>query len=131
MATEPIQETVAATAGSLPPGSDVESRQSGIRKGFWPALIFYVAIGFFLINLIAMVSTVVLDSLGQEWFTTWLPKGLFTMQWYAYEQSDHDIVSMLVNTLIVAVGATVLAILVGFPAAYVLARKQFRFKNLL
>ncbi len=131
MATEPIQETVAATAGSLPPGTGAESRSSGIRRGFWPALIFYVAIGFFLINLIAMVSAVVLDSLGQQWFTTWLPQGLFTGQWYAYEQNDHDIVSMLVNTLVVAVGATALAILVGFPAAYVLARKQFRFKNLL
>lgn len=101
------------------------------RGNFWADLLFYVAIGFFVLNLIGMVGTVVLDSLGQQWFDTWLPKGLFTTQWYVYEFSDHDIGQLLSNTFIVAVGATVVALLIGFPAAYVLARKQFRYKGVL
>jgi putative spermidine/putrescine transport system permease protein len=101
------------------------------RGNFWADLLFYVAIGFFVLNLIGMVGTVVIDSLGQQWFDTWLPKGLFTTQWYVYEFSDHDIGQLLSNTFIVAVGATVISLLIGFPAAYVLARKNFRYKGVL
>ncbi len=130
MATEPFQETASATVEQLPI-TPLARPQRRLKKGFWSSLIFYVFVGFFILNLIAMVCTVVLDSLSEEWFNTWLPKGLFTTQWYAYELSDHDIVQLLSNTLIVAIGATLLALLVGFPAAYVLARKQFRFKGVL
>lgn len=122
-----IQESVRSVEKGVPP------RRSGLRikRGFWSALIFYVVIGFFILNLIGLVGTVILDSLGQEWFDTWLPKGPLTLQWYAYEANDHDMGTLLFNTLFVAAAATVLAILIGFPASYVLARKHFRFKGIL
>lgn len=130
MATEPFQET--AVAASKLPLSPLAKPARRRRSGrFWSTLIFYVLIGFFILNLLAMVLTVVLNSLGQEWFETWLPRGLFTTQWYVYEFSDHEIVPLLLNTLLVAIGSTLIALIVGFPAAYVLARKQFRFKGLL
>jgi putative spermidine/putrescine transport system permease protein len=131
MATEPFQETSIATANHLPMSPLARPRPVRRKKGFWTALIFYVLVGFFILNLLAMVCAVVLDSLGEQWFNTWLPQGLFTTQWYAFELSDHDIVQLLSNTLIVALGATLLALAVGFPAAYVMARKQFRFKGVL
>ncbi|HEV2662871.1 MAG TPA: ABC transporter permease subunit [Ktedonobacteraceae bacterium] len=131
MATEPFQETSIATANHLPISPLAQPRTGRRKKGFWTALIFYVLVGFFILNLLAMVCAVVLDSLGEQWFQTWLPQGLFTTQWYAFELSDHDIVQLLSNTLIVALGATLLALAVGFPAAYVMARKQFRFKGVL
>ncbi len=131
MATEPFQETSIATANHLPISPPAQPQTGRRKKGFWTALIFYVLVGFFILNLLAMVCAVVLDSLGERWFNTWLPQGLFTTQWYAFELSDHDIVQLLSNTLIVALGATLLALAVGFPAAYVMARKQFRFKGVL
>jgi putative spermidine/putrescine transport system permease protein len=131
MATEPIQKTAAATMSAGPINPPNKARPSGLKRGFWAALIFYVVVGFFLLNLIAMVSTVILDSVGQEWFSTWFPKGMVTFQWYKYALNDHDIVQLLSNTLIVAVGSTGLSIIVGFPAAYVLARKKFRLKSLV
>jgi putative spermidine/putrescine transport system permease protein len=130
MATEPFQETATATVEQLPVTPLAQPRRR-LKKGFWSGLIFYVFVGFFILNLIAMVCTVVLDSLSEEWFSTWLPKGLVTTQWYAYALNDHDIVQLLSNTLIVAVGTTLLALVIGFPAAYVLARKQFRLKGVL
>lgn len=101
------------------------------KRGLWSAIIFYVLVGFFILNLLAMVCTVVLDSLSLEWFNSWLPTGLFTTQWYTFALSDHDLVQLLTNTLIVAIGSTLIALLVGLPAAYVLARKQFRWKGVL
>jgi putative spermidine/putrescine transport system permease protein len=131
MATEPIQKTASATMSAGPINPPSKTRPSGLKRGFWAALIFYVVVGFFLLNLIAMVSTVVLDSVGQEWFSSWFPTGMVTTEWYKYALNDHDIVQLLLNTLIVAVGSTGLSILVGFPAAYVLARKKFRLKSLV
>jgi len=131
MATEPIQKTAAATMSAGPINPPSKARPSGLKRGFWATLIFYVVVGFFLLNLIAMVSTVVLDSVGQEWFSTWFPTGMVTFQWYKYALNDHDIVQLLLNTLIVAIGSTGLSIIVGFPAAYVLARKKFRLKSLV
>lgn len=98
---------------------------------FWGMLCFYVAIAFFIVNVVGLVGTVVVDSFGKHWFFgSWLPQG-FTGQWYQYEFNDHDIGSLLYNTLFVAVAVTVIALLAGFGAAYVLARKQFRGKGLL
>lgn len=98
---------------------------------FWGAFCFYVAVGFFIINIVGLVGTVLVDSFGSHWFFgTWLPQG-FTTQWYQYELNDHNIGSLLFNTLLVAVVVTLVALIMGFGAAYVLARKQFRGKRLL
>src|SRR5579859_619990 len=131
MATRPVSDAVITTARETL--NSHRKKPRGVRRSghVWGTLAFYLLVGFFIINLLAMVCTVVLDSFGERWFATWLPEGLFTTQWYAFELSDHDIVQLLSNTLIVAIGATLIALLVGFPAAYVLARKRFRYKGLL
>ncbi|MBA3874636.1 MAG: ABC transporter permease subunit, partial [Anaerolineae bacterium] len=92
-------------------------------------VLFYGAIGFFILNIIAMVSTVVIDSFAQSWFKTLLPPA-FTTHWYPDLAADHNMTQLLVNTFFVAIVTTVIALLIAFPAAYLLARKQFRFKGL-
>ncbi len=94
------------------------------------SLAFYLTIGFFLLNLVAMVSTVVIDSFAASWFKTALPPE-FTTHWYADLTAEHDMTLLLGNTFLVALATTLTALTVGFPAAYVLARKQFRLKGLL
>lgn len=131
MATEPFQETAATAAQELPLSPLSRPRGRRLTGRFWGGVIFYILLGFFLVNLIAMVGWVMLDSIGQQWFSTWFPEGMITWQWYSFALSDHDIVQLMSNTLIVALGATFLSLLVGFPAAYVMARKQFRFKGVL
>jgi putative spermidine/putrescine transport system permease protein len=106
------------------------------RDTFWGKLLFYVAIGFFVINIVALVSTVVIDSFAFSWFKTILPTdakgnlGLVT-HWYPDLAQDHDMGQLLVNTFVVAIGATGIALLIGFPAAYILARKEFRLKGVV
>ena len=104
------------------------------RRGFaWSKLIFYLVIGFFVLNLLGMVGSVLIDSFGHEWFATWFPSGGYSTEWYSYLTTDegHDIGQLLFNTFFVALAATLFSLIVGFPAAYVLARKQFRFKGAL
>lgn len=98
---------------------------------FWGSVCFYIAIAFFIVNIVGLVGTVLVDSFGSHWFYgSWLPQG-FTTQWYQYELNDHDIGSLLANTLFVALTVTIVALIAGFGAAYVLARKQFRGKGIL
>lgn len=100
------------------------------RKGLLGAILFYGVIGFFVINLVALVATVVIDSFAHSWFKTALPTA-FTGEYYPQLSNDHDLGQVLVNTFAVALLTTLAALVVGFPAAYVMARQKFRFKALL
>ncbi|MEP7288867.1 MAG: ABC transporter permease [Chloroflexota bacterium] len=93
-------------------------------------VIFYGAVGFFVINLLLMVSTVVIDSFAQSWFKTLLPPA-FTTHWYPDLADEHNMTQLLGNTFFVAISTTLIALAIAFPAAYVLARHQFRLKGLL
>lgn len=92
--------------------------------------LVYLTIGFFVVNILLMVSTVVIDSFAERWFRTLLPPA-FTTRWYTDLGNDHDMMLLLGNTFFVAIATTLVALAVGFPAAYVLARKSFRLKGLL
>ncbi|HEX2914528.1 MAG TPA: ABC transporter permease [Chloroflexia bacterium] len=100
------------------------------KGGIWGKVLFYGVIGFFILNMIGLVGTVVVESFAQRWFGTWLPPA-YTTRWYEYISNDHDMGQLLFNTLFVAFATTIISLLIGFPAAYVLARKQFRFKAVL
>lgn len=100
------------------------------RRFSWSRAIFYVVVGIFVLNLFGMVGSVVLDSFGHQWFATWAPTS-YSTEWYTYLSGDQDIGQLIFNTLVVAASTTLLALLLGFPAAYVLARRQFRFKGVL
>lgn len=108
----------------------VRRRPFRLSAGLFGKILFYVAIAFFLVNLVALVSTVVIDSFAQSWFRTPLPPA-FTGQWYPALVEDYDMARIEFNTVFVALSTTLIALLIGFPAAYILARKQFRFKSLL
>lgn len=95
------------------------------------SVLFYGGIGFFLINLLGLVAVVIIGSLGDHWFDSWLPQGGYSWQWYQYEGQQHNVGQLLYNTLFVALASTFIALLIGFPAAYVLARRNFRFKSAL
>ncbi len=96
----------------------------------WSKVIFYVVIGIFVLNLFGMVGSVVIDSFGHQWFGTWLPTS-YSTEWYTYLSGDHDIGQLLFSTLFVALATTLLSLILGFPASYVLARRRFRFKGAL
>ncbi|SAK54267.1 ABC transporter permease [Caballeronia fortuita] len=59
------------------------------------------------------------------------PKWLFSPTFHHYSAAlfEHDVAGSLLNSLIIASSTTVLAILLGTPAAYALARYEFRGKE--
>lgn len=88
------------------------------------------AMGFFLLNVLALVSTVVIDSFASSWFATVLPAG-YTLRWYDYARSTFGVLKVLGTTAQVSGTVVLIALAVGAPAAYVLARRDFPGKRWL
>ncbi|MEP7765580.1 ABC transporter permease subunit [Sanguibacter sp. 25GB23B1] len=84
----------------------------------------------FLVFLLGILSSVVVDSFGKPWFATWFPEN-FTTEWYSGSWERFDLTHVIGVTLIVAVSVVVISVLVGVPAAYMLARRDFPGKKLL
>jgi putative spermidine/putrescine transport system permease protein len=106
----------------------VGSEQS-LSARLWTTAI-WVLVGFFVLNLFAMVATVVVNSLGTRWLGTWLPAA-FTTSWYASAWNEFQLDQVLVVTFEVVGAVVVLSGALGVPAAYALARREFPGKKLV
>jgi putative spermidine/putrescine transport system permease protein len=85
---------------------------------------------FFFINLAGIVGSVVVKSFSTQWFDTWLPAG-YTLHYWVDSWHEFDLGHVLVVTLEVSLAVVVIASIIGVPAAYVLARRQFPLKRLV
>jgi putative spermidine/putrescine transport system permease protein len=90
----------------------------------WGALVF------FFINLAGVAFSVLINSFSTQWFGTWWPAG-FTTEFWKSAWHDFDIWQVLVVTIQVSLSVVVISALVGVPAAYVLARRNFPLKRLV
>jgi ABC-type spermidine/putrescine transport system, permease component II len=109
-------------------GAETRIRKRMVKSPFgW--LVWGVTL-FFLINVFGVFASVVVDSFAAEWFDSWLPAG-WTTAYYFSVWADYQLVDTLIVTLQVAFAVVIVSVLIGTPAAYVLARKDFRGKKLL
>jgi putative spermidine/putrescine transport system permease protein len=83
---------------------------------------------FFLLNVVLLIATVAVNSVATRWFGTLLPQG-FTLQWYAQAWNDFQLGPVLWVTAKVVGAVVVLSVVFGVPAAYALARANFRGKQ--
>lgn len=95
----------------------------------WNAAVVGV-MTFFLINVGLIVASVATSSIARRWFNTWLPDG-FTASWYLAAWKEFQLGSVLIVTVQIVLAVVVLAVLIGVPAAYALARREFPGKRLL
>jgi putative spermidine/putrescine transport system permease protein len=94
----------------------------------WGARLWVTAVwtlvGLFVLNLAAMIASVVLQSLATRWLGTWAPSG-YTFHWFADAWDEFDLSDVLLVTAEVAAAVVVVSGLLGVPAAYALARRSF------
>jgi putative spermidine/putrescine transport system permease protein len=84
----------------------------------------------FVINIGLMVASVATNSFARRWLGTWLPEG-YTAQWYAAAWKEFQLGEVLWVTAEVVLIVVALSIAIGVPAAYALARRSFRGKQLV
>lgn len=95
----------------------------------WNASVIGV-MTFFLLNVALIVASVATSSIARRWFNTWLPDG-YTFSWYLAAWKEFQLGSVLLVTVQIVLAVVVLAVLIGVPAAYALARRDFAGKRLL
>jgi putative spermidine/putrescine transport system permease protein len=100
-----------------------------VRGRFWGLAIYLFVLGFIL-NLLGIVSHVTVSAFAKRWFGTPLPRS-FTTEWFVYAWKEFGLAQVLGVTIFVALVVVVLSLLIGFPAAYILARRNFRAKPVL
>ena len=106
---------------------------TGVRRALRAtptAWVIWAVMIFFFVNLAGVVGSVLVSSFGRRWFDTWLPTG-FTTQWYGEAWHEFGLFHVITVTLIASALVVVLSVLVGAPAAYVLARQDFPGKRLV
>jgi putative spermidine/putrescine transport system permease protein len=109
--------------GTRPPGE----RSLAASPGTW---FVWAGIAAFFIFLTGIVVSVLVDSFGKQWFTTWLPEA-WTIGWYAEAWDRFDLTHIIGVTLLVAFSVVALSVLIGLPASYVLARSRFPGKQVV
>lgn len=100
-----------------------------VRERLWSSLV-WATMAFFLVNVVGLIGEVVVNSFGRRWFSSWLPQG-FTFSWYTGAWSDFQLSDVLTVTIEVLFAVVLISAVIGLPAAYVLARHNFRGKQLV
>ncbi|MXQ10219.1 ABC transporter permease [Microvirga makkahensis] len=104
-------------------------RDTTLGAKLWAAAVWSL-VGFFVINLLAMIGTVITSSFATRWLGTWLPLG-WTTRWYSSAWSEFQLWDVLIVTFQVAGLVVLLSGALGVTAAYALARREFAGKRLL
>jgi putative spermidine/putrescine transport system permease protein len=94
-----------------------------ISERLW-AIAVWALVVFFILNFLAMIATVVLNSFSTRWFGTWLPAA-FTTRWYKSAWDEFQLHDVLIVTFEVVGAVVLLSGALGVPAAYALARRNF------
>ena len=90
----------------------------------------WTLIGFFIVNLFAMIATVLTSSFSTRWLRSWLPDG-WTTRWYGAAWAEFQLGDVLTVTFQIVFLVVFLSGLIGVPAAYALARRDFPGKKLV
>src|SRR5207237_7485477 len=106
-------------------------RRQGIKSPAraWNGLLIGL-VTLFLLNVGLMIAAVATSSFARRWLGTWLPDGL-TTGWYAAAWKEFQLDHVLWVTIEVVGAVVLLSILLGVPAAYALARRDFIGKRAL
>lgn len=103
--------------------------RGGLVDRVWRGLLLGL-MTLFVVNIGLMIAAVATSSFARRWLGTWLPDG-WTVTWYTAAWKEFQLGDVLWVTVQVVLSVVFLALLIGVPAAYTLARRDFRGKKLL
>jgi putative spermidine/putrescine transport system permease protein len=95
----------------------------------WRALLSGLML-LFVVNIALMIVAVATSSFARRWLGTWFPEG-WTTTWYTAAWKEFQLFDVLLVTVEVVFAVVFLALLIGVPAAYTLARRNFVGKRAL
>jgi putative spermidine/putrescine transport system permease protein len=98
-------------------------RDDSLASRLWRIAIWALVV-VFVLNVVAVIAVVVIDSVAARWFGTWLPPAL-TAHWYSDAWDDFQLTDILIVTFEAVAAVVVIAGLLGVTAAYALARRNF------
>jgi putative spermidine/putrescine transport system permease protein len=104
-------------------------QQKSVAARLWSIAIWALVI-LFVVNVFATIAAVAVNSFGTRWFGGWLPAG-FTTRWYVSAWHEFQLDDVLIVTFEVVGAVVLLSGLIGVPAAYALARRNFPGKPLV
>lgn len=104
-------------------------RDTSILSKLWITFVWMVT-GFFVLNVLAVITVVVVSSFGTRWLGTWLPNAL-TLKWYATAWAEFQLGQVLTVTFKVVGLVVLLSGILGVTAAYAMARREFAGKKLV
>ena len=90
----------------------------------------WAVVALFLVNLIAMIASVITSSFATRWLRAWLPEGL-TTKWYFSAWNEFQLDDILITTFQVVFAVVAISGLIGVPAAYAMARREFPGKKVV
>jgi putative spermidine/putrescine transport system permease protein len=98
-------------------------RDTTMGAKLWATAVWAV-VGFFILNLFAMIGTVIVSSFGTRWLGTWLPAG-WTTRWYSSAWAEFQLGDILIVSFQVVGLVVLISGILGVTAAYALARREF------
>jgi putative spermidine/putrescine transport system permease protein len=104
-------------------------RDTTLGAKLWAAAVWAFVL-FFIVNLFAMIGTVVTSSFATRWLGTWLPAG-WTTRWYTSAWNEFQLLDVLIVTFQVVGVVVLISGVLGVTAAYAMARREFPGKRLL
>jgi putative spermidine/putrescine transport system permease protein len=104
-------------------------KDTSVSARLWNTAV-WVLVAFFVLNLAALIASVVMSSFATRWLGTWLPAGL-TTRWYSSAWSEFQLGPVLTVTFQAVFLVVFFSAILGVPAAYALARREFPGKRLI
>jgi putative spermidine/putrescine transport system permease protein len=100
-----------------------------LGERLWAGAVWTLVV-FFVLNLFAMIAAVITSSFATRWLRSWFPDA-WTDRWYGAAWSEFQLDDVLIVTFEVVFIVVLISGLIGVPAAYALARRNFAGKNIL
>ncbi len=104
---------------------------SNQKKLSFSGIIFYVVNVIYMLNVFGILLSVLVNAFGIQWPNgAWLPDE-FGLKWWEYCASHHDLKQLLFMTMLVTVITVILSVLLAYPAAFIMAKRDFVGKRLI